>query len=112
TAEVNQTNREYRVGVQKIKGREETRVESTRLLRLIDPELLENKFQVPSSVLRGSREMQRGFLSALFTADGTIEGGPPKSGVNIRLASSSIPLLEGVQMLLLNFGIASRIMKE
>jgi ribonucleoside-diphosphate reductase alpha chain len=105
-------NRQYKVGVIDIKGRDESRVESERLLRLIDSELLKNKLQVPPSVLRGSREMQRGFLAALFTADGTIEGGPPKGGVNIRLASSSIPLLEGVQRLLLNLGIASKIMKE
>ncbi len=111
--EVNQRNRKYHVGVQKIKGREETRVESTRLLRLIDSELLENKFQVPPSVLRGSREMQRGFLSALFTADGTIVGGPSqRKGTEVRLASSSLALLTDVQKLLLNFGIASRIMRE
>src|SRR5579883_1773497 len=111
--EINQRKRAYHIGVLKIDGRDESRIESTRLLRLIDPELLENKFQVPPSVLRGSCEMQRGFLSALFTADGTVEGGPSKTGgVNIRLASSSVPLLEGVQKLLLNFGIASRLWKS
>jgi ribonucleoside-diphosphate reductase alpha chain len=110
--EINQRKRQYNVRVQDIDDRNEARLESVRLLRLIDPELREYKHQVPPSVFRGSYEMQKSFLSALFTADGTIEGGPPKSGLNIRLASSSLRLLSGVQKLLLNFGIASRIMEE
>jgi ribonucleoside-diphosphate reductase alpha chain len=103
--------RQYVVGVQKIGGREESRIESTRLLRLIDAELLENKLQVPASVLRGSREMQKGFISALFSADGSVQGTMEK-GISIRLTSVSQELLEGVQRLLLNFGIASSIYKN
>jgi ribonucleoside-diphosphate reductase alpha chain len=103
--------RQYIVGVQKIAEREESRVESTRLLPLIDPELLENKLQVPPSVLCGSREMQRGFLSALFTADGSVQGTLEK-GTSVRLTSISQGLLEGVQRLLLNFGIASHLYKN
>lgn len=103
--------REYKVGIQKIKDREETRVESVRLMRLVDPELLENKLQVPPSVLRGSSEMQKGFLSALFTADGSVQGNAEK-GISVRLTSVSQDLLEGVQKILLNFGIASYIYKN
>ena len=103
--------RQYIVGVQKIAEREESRVESTRLLALIDPELLKNKLQVPMSVLRGSREMQRGFLSALFTADGSVQRTLEK-GISVRLTSISQELLEGVQRLLLNFGIASHLYKN
>jgi ribonucleoside-diphosphate reductase alpha chain len=109
--EVNQRLREYPVGVIDITARNETRVESTRLLHLIDPALRENKLQVPPSVLRGSREMQQGFLSALFTADGSVQGNLEK-GVSVRLTSISQELLEGVQRLLLNFGIASCIYKN
>ena len=109
--EVNQRNRQYTVGIQKIAEREETRIESTRLLHLIDPELLENKLQMPPSVLRGSREMQKGFLSALFIADGSVQETLEK-GISIRLTSISMELLEGVQRLLLNFGIASCIYKN
>ncbi len=50
--------------------------------------------------------MQKGFLSALFTADGSIQGTLEK-GISVRLTSVSQTLLEGVQRLLLNFGIAS-----
>jgi ribonucleoside-diphosphate reductase alpha chain len=103
--------RQYIVGIQKIAGRDETRIESTRLLHLIDRELLENKLQVPPSVLRGSREMQRGFISALFTADGSVQGTMEK-GTSVRLTSISQGMLEDVQRLLLNFGIASHIYKN
>ena len=53
--------------------------------------------------------MQRGYLQALFGADGTVAGKDSKKGVSVRLNSSYPALLEGVQRLLLNFGIASRI---
>ncbi|QBD83767.1 hypothetical protein EPA93_43545 [Ktedonosporobacter rubrisoli] len=109
--EVNQRLREYPVGIIEITARNETRVESTRLLHLIDPELRESKLQVPISVLRGSQEMQQGFLSALFTADGSVQGNLTK-GISVRLTSISQTLLEDVQRLLLNFGIASRIYKN
>src|SRR5438132_5211172 len=110
-SEVNLRTRNYHIGVQKIADRKESRVESVRLMRLIDPELLENKLQVPPSVLRGAREMQRGFLSALFSADGSVQGTQEK-GFSVRLTSISQTLLEGVQRLLLNFGIASCIARN
>ncbi|GAC1625792.1 MAG: hypothetical protein NVS4B9_17280 [Ktedonobacteraceae bacterium] len=103
--------REYQIGTQKIIGREETRVESTRLLNMMDPELLQNKLQVPPTVFRGSREMQKGFLTALFTADSSVQGSTAK-GLSVRLTSVSQQLLEGVQRLLLNFGIYSQIYKN
>ncbi|HEV7235576.1 MAG TPA: LAGLIDADG family homing endonuclease, partial [Ktedonobacteraceae bacterium] len=63
------------------------------------------------SVLRGSQEMQKGFLSALFTADGSVQGTLEK-GLSVRLTSISQDLLEAVQRLLLNFGIASHLYKN
>jgi len=103
--------RQYQVGTQQIKERQETRVESVRLMQRVDPELLTNKLQVPPTVLRGSQAMQKGFLSALFTADGSVQGTIEK-GISIRLTSICQALLEGVQRLLLNFGIASHIYKN
>jgi ribonucleoside-diphosphate reductase alpha chain len=103
--------RHYTIGVQDINERDESRVESVRLTRLVDPELFAEKLQVPSSVLHGSQEMQKGFLSALFTADGSVQGSINK-GASVRLTSVSQSLLEGVQRLLLNFGIASCIYKN
>lgn len=101
----------YIVGAQDIDGRDASRVESVRLARLIDKELFENKLQVPTSVLRGSRAMQKSFLAALFTADGSVQGTLEK-GVSVHLTSISQNLLEGVQKILLNFGVASSIYKN
>ncbi len=103
--------RQYQVDIQKIKDRDETRIESVRLMRVIDPALITNKLQVPPSVFRGSHEMQKGFLSALFTSDGSVQGSVEK-GVSVRLTSISQQLLEGVQQLLLNFGITSCLYKN
>ncbi|MDQ8159701.1 MAG: LAGLIDADG family homing endonuclease [Gemmatimonadota bacterium] len=67
--------------------------------------------RVPAAVLAGSESMQQGFLQALFTADGHVSGTPDK-GVTVRLTSISVSLLEDVQRMLLNFGIASRLYRE
>ena len=66
---------------------------------------------VPDGVLAGSEELQRGFLQALFTADGHVSGATG-TALHVRLTSVSLPLLRDVQRMLLNFGIASRIYAE
>ncbi len=101
--------RAYPVGVIDIPGRDEARVMSDRLGRWAEGfGLAENKHIVPPAVLAGSEEMQRGFLQALFTADGQVNDGGEK-GCSVRLSASHLPLLKDVQRLLLNFGIVSRI---
>jgi ribonucleoside-diphosphate reductase alpha chain len=95
----------YTVGVTAIDSRDEARVMSERLGRVAEEHgLTETKHQVPEAVFQGTEDMQRGFLQALFTADGSFQ-----DGGSIRLASNHVNLLEGVQQILLNFGIASRI---
>ena len=86
-------------------------VQSTRLRDVVrDFGLTENDWHyVPDVVYQGTEDMQRGYLQALFGADGTVAGKDSKKGVSVRLNSSYPALLEGVQRLLLNFGIASRI---
>ncbi|MEM3030976.1 MAG: ribonucleotide reductase N-terminal alpha domain-containing protein [Candidatus Micrarchaeia archaeon] len=64
--------------------------------------------EVPASLFKATRDAVVGFLQALFTADGTINIVPEKSAY-IRLTSKSRRLLQGVQLLLLNLGIFSRI---
>ena len=106
------TARTYEVGVVAVAGRDEARVQSERLLKLATVYgLTETKHRVPEVVFKGSEQMQRGFLQALFTADGSFHGGGEK-GASIRLAANSGQLLEGVQQILLNFGIASRIYQD
>lgn len=101
--------RSYPVGVIDVESRDEARVGSERLRSwAASYGLVENKFIVPSAVFAGSEEMQRGFLQALFTADGQVNDGGEK-GCSVRLSSSHLALLKDVQKLLLNFGIASRI---
>lgn len=106
------THRFYPVQPTEIAGRDEVRVQSDRLRHLAAQYGLdENKLQVPEVIFRGSQETQQAFLQALFTADGTMADGGDK-GSSVRLTSISVALLQDVQRLLLNFGIASRIDRE
>ena len=107
-----QASRAYEDTPTLVADRDEARVSSTRLMTLAEEYGLSAvKHQVPEVVFKGTEEMQRGFLQALFTADSSFQDGGPK-GVSIRLASSYHELLEQVQILLGNFGIASRIYPE
>ena len=102
--------RSYPVGVIEVQGRDEARVMSERLRDWAGQHGIQvgDKHIVPPTVLAGSEEMQRGFLQALFTADGQVNDGNEK-GCSVRLSSSYLALLQDVQCLLLNFGIASHI---
>lgn len=111
---VPQGQRRYRVAPVDVAGRDEARVQSLQLKALAGMCGLvdnEHKHQVPKEVFIGTEAMQRGFLQALFTADGSAQGTPEK-GLSVRLAQNSLELLQQVQMLLLNFGIASRIYRN
>ncbi|WP_422447092.1 adenosylcobalamin-dependent ribonucleoside-diphosphate reductase [Thermoanaerobacterium sp. DL9XJH110] len=65
--------------------------------------------QVPPSIFTAPEEAVRGFLQALFTADGTVRKNPKPNSEWIALSSKSQKLLKQVQILLLNFGIKSQI---
>lgn len=103
-------SRSYPVGVIHVDERDEARVASDRLRNWVAQYgITENKKHfVPSAVFSGSELIQRGFLQALFTADGQVNDGGEK-GCSVRLSASHINLLKDIQKLLLNFGIASRI---
>jgi ribonucleoside-diphosphate reductase alpha chain len=102
----------YHVKPVDVTGRDQATVSSVRLARLFLERhgvSQERKLAgVPPSVLSGSEDLQRGFLQALFTADGQV-GGRIAKGVSVRLTSISLPLLRDVQRVLLNFGIVSRL---
>ena len=104
---------EYKIGVVAVKDRDESRVSSSRFLDLAAKHGLVpgHKHLVPESVFKGCEEMQSGFLSALFTADGHVSG-DTKKGVSARLTSINRQFLVDVQRLLLNFGIASVIYSD
>ncbi len=63
---------------------------------------------MPESLFRASEDAVKGFLQALFTADGTVSASENKTHY-VRLSSKSRRLLEGVQKLLVNLGIKSKI---
>ena len=65
---------------------------------------------VPSAIFNASKENCAAFLRGLFDTDGSIRiDGRNKNTKRIHLATTSRRLAEEVQMLLLNFGIISRI---
>ncbi len=68
--------------------------------------------RVPEAIWTAPRSAVVGFLQALFTADGTVQRNDEKHDCSVRLASSSRDLLVDVQLLLINFGIVSRIYKR
>lgn len=68
-----------------------------------------NNKQVPESLWSAPREAVLGFLSALFTADGTVNVSARKASCSVRLSGSSKTLLKQVQLLLLNEGIVSKL---
>ncbi|MBM3309464.1 MAG: ribonucleoside reductase class II, partial [Candidatus Altiarchaeales archaeon] len=68
----------------------------------------ENKV-VPESIYTATEEAVIGFLQGLFTSDGTVMYHPSNKNYYIRLTSKSRRLLQGVQLLLLNMGVKSRI---
>jgi ribonucleoside-diphosphate reductase alpha chain len=68
-----------------------------------------NAKRVPEALWRAPREPVLGFLSALFTADGTVNVSAHKASCSVRLAGSSKGLLREVQSLLLNEGIVAKL---
>ena len=68
--------------------------------------------RVPASIWCAPRDAVRGFISGLFSADGSVQVNEAKRDCTIRLASSSGDLLQEVQLLLANFGIVSRIYRR
>ena len=102
--------RSYPIAPQYVEKENKAVIESVRLWRIANRYGLthDDKYQVPKAVFEGSEEVQRGFLQGLFSSDGTVVGTLEK-GVSVRLTSVSRILLQKTQLLLLNFGIVSKI---
>jgi len=73
----------------------------------------ENKLSVPEFIFKGRKETVVGYLQGLFTADATVNviRNDDIPTFSIQLASKEKALLEGVQILLSNFGIKCSISK-
>jgi len=65
--------------------------------------------EVPETIYTAPREAVVGFLQGLFSADGTIGIYKANGTRYVRLTAKSLKLLKGVQLLLLNLGIFSKI---
>ena len=102
--------RTYTIGVTELPERNESRVKSQRFLRTASEYGVTpgNKHHVPEKVMTGTKEMQTGFLRGIFSADGHVSANPSR-GARISLTSISKTMLQDVQRLLLNLGMASRI---
>ncbi|MBI4439466.1 hypothetical protein HY638_00680 [Candidatus Woesearchaeota archaeon] len=68
-----------------------------------------DKKVVPHALFTAPRDAVVGFLQGLFSSDGTISTNNGSNTNYIRLTSKSRELLNGVQLLLINLGIKSRI---
>lgn len=69
------------------------------------------KRDLPDTFYAGSFEFMSGFMRALFSADGSVQGTSAK-GVSVRLTQAHLPLLQLVQRVLLQMGIFSKLYRE
>ncbi len=92
-----------------VAGRGERRMSSAAIKRLAEALGVQPGHKaITPSVEAASSAFCRGFLRALFDADGSVQGTQTK-GVSVRLAQSDVDTLRAVQRMLLRFGIASRL---
>jgi ribonucleoside-diphosphate reductase alpha chain len=106
--------RGYRVSAVSVPERNLIMIRSVILARVLEQYgfTAQTKLRVPEIVWRGNEECVKGYLRGLFQSDGTVQRDDKNAYCTIRLASSRPSLLKDVQMLLVNFGIFSRILKR
>jgi ribonucleoside-diphosphate reductase alpha chain len=103
--------REYQVSPVAVPQRNHVFVRSVRLARVLAHYgfTRATKLHVPEVVWRGNEDCVKGYLRALFQADGTVNISGNSQSCSVRLASSQPGLLREVQMLLANLGVFCRI---
>lgn len=70
-----------------------------------------HKKGITAAIEENSSDFYKGFLRALFDADGSVQGSQ-KKGVSVRLSQSNMGTLEAVQRMLLRLGIVSSIYRN
>ncbi|WP_026331472.1 LAGLIDADG family homing endonuclease [Thioalkalivibrio sp. ALE11] len=99
-------------GWQEVAGRNEFRLSLAALKSLAEEVGMAPGAKSVTPVLeQASSECCRGFLRAVFDADGSVQGSQQK-GISVRLSQSDISCLEAVQRMLLRLGIASSIYRN
>ncbi|WP_031432142.1 LAGLIDADG family homing endonuclease [Methylomarinum vadi] len=111
---INKSARRYRVSAVAIPERNLVMIRSVLLARILEFYGFnkESKLRVPEVIWQGNEDCVKGYLSALFQADGTVNISAKSQSCSVRLASSHLSLLKDVQMLLANFGVFCRIHKR
>ena len=108
---VAQTARVYQVTPVSVPARNHMFIRSVILARVLEQWGFRRdaKLRVPEIIWQGSEDCVRNYLRALFQADGTVNVSSASQSCSVRLASSYPELLKDVQILLVNFGVFSRI---
>ncbi len=103
--------RQYHVAPVAVPERNHLFIRSVILARLLQHYgfTRDSKLQTPEVIWRGAEECVKGYLRALFQADGAVNISAKSQSCSIRLASSHPSLLRDIQMLLSNFGVFCRI---
>jgi len=111
---VSNAPRDYQVSPVAIPDRDHVFIRSVILARVLEHYgfTRATKLQVPEVVWRGSEECVKGYLRALFQADGTVNITGNRQSCSVRLASSQPGLLKDIQQLVANFGVFCRIHKR
>ncbi|MGD8572742.1 MAG: LAGLIDADG family homing endonuclease, partial [Gammaproteobacteria bacterium] len=113
-AGVSNNARQYQVSPVAVPERNLMIIRSVILTRVLEHYgfTAKTKLRVPEVIWRGSEECVKGYLRALFQADGTVNISSKSESCSIRLASSHPELLKDIQQLVSNFGVFCRIRKR
>ncbi|MGB4666528.1 MAG: ribonucleotide reductase N-terminal alpha domain-containing protein [bacterium] len=95
------------------KDRDEVRLKSRTVTKLAAAYGITDTLSktITDEIMKASLSLQAGLLSALFTADGSVQI-CPRGRFSLRLAQSDLTLLKRVQLILSRFGIISSIYKR
>ncbi len=114
TTALQHSTRQYNVSAVAVPERNMIMIRSVILTRILELYGFnkETKLKVPEVIWQGTEACVKGYISALFQADGTVQRDDKNHYCTIRLASSQPSLLNDIQALLANFGIFCRIRKR
>lgn len=100
------------VQIRKQNRRDCYKIASQMLLNVLNKYGFAGKTAVPEYIFQGTQDCVKGFLQAVFTADGTVLKDSDKQSYSLRLTSVNLEVLKDIQLLLINLGIVSRIYKN
>jgi ribonucleoside-diphosphate reductase alpha chain len=107
-------NRDYTLTTCDVEDRDVTIMTSTVLATELEQYGFnkETKLKVPDVVWKGTKDCVRGYISALFQTDGTVNVSVSSNSCSVRLTSVNKDFLKEIQILLANFGVFCRIHKR